>query len=92
MDKYQQQRIGGAKQIIIMAHRLARAANIPLDKLEWDKGQQIVERPIHVLTVTSGVKSVTAEFSDDWLADYPGRVGTEKANHVLAGIIHQLSQ
>ena len=91
-DSYQQQRQEGAKLIIQKANQLAQNDNLKIDKIEWNHGQPIIDRANHVLSITANGKTVKDEFPDEWLADYSGRVGTEKANAVLSGIIHQLRQ
>lgn len=89
--EYQQQLLEGASQIVEKAYQIAEKAGILLDSCEWDNGQKIADRSIHTLTITSGGKSAEGEFLDDWLADYPGKVGTEKANTVLREMIRLLS-
>lgn len=89
-DTYQQQRQEGARLIVQKGNELAQHHDIKLDKIEWNGGQPIARRTGHVLAATANDKTVTAEFPDEWLADYPGRAGTEKANAVLSEIMRQL--
>jgi hypothetical protein len=91
-DVYHQQRIDGARQLIEKANKLAKIRGIVLDRCEWDHGQPIVSRAKHILSVLSSGKTTTGEFPDDWLADYPGRVGIEKANAVLSEMIRRLGE
>ena len=91
-DSYQQQRQEGANLIIQKANQLAQNNGLQIDKIEWNHCQPIVDRANHVLSITANGKTVKREFPDEWLADYPGRVGTEKANAVLSGIIRELRQ
>lgn len=91
-DVYHQQRIDGARQIIEKANELAQLLGMTLDKCEWDHGQPIVYRRKHILWVASSGKTTTGEFPDEWLADYPGRVGMEKANAVLSEMIRRLRE
>lgn len=86
-DIYQQQRREGAALIAKKARELARAQGFVIEHIEWDQGQPIQDRTKHLLAVTVGGKTLTGEFPDEWLADYPGRVGTEKADAMLASMI-----
>lgn len=76
--------------MIQKVNELAQKDGLKIDKIEWNHGQPVNSRSNHVLSVTANGKTIKGEFPDEWLADYPGRVGTEKANAVLSGIIHQL--
>lgn len=89
-DIYQQQRQEGAKLMVQKVNALAQNNGLKIDKIEWNYGQPITSRSTHVLSVTANGKTIKDEFPDEWLADYPGHVGTEEANAVLSGIVRQL--
>ncbi len=90
-NAYELQRQEGAQEIINKAHEVARSAGISLDNCVWDNGQELVERNKHILKISSGRKSMTGEFPDTWLADYPGGAGTEKTDALLREMVRRLS-
>ncbi len=51
----------------------------------------MVKRDKHILEISSGSKTMTGEFPDTWLADYPGRAGTEKTDALLREMVRRLS-
>jgi len=90
IDNYHEQRLNGARLIAETAAEFAQAQEITLERTEWDLGQAIIRRTNHILSLTAKGQTITGEFPDEWLADYPGRVGTEKANSLLEEMIRQL--
>lgn len=88
--RYEEQRSEGAEQILKRAKQLAADAGIKIEKAEWDGGKPIAEKDNHSLSVTANGRTVSGQFPDEWLADYPGRAGNEKANAVLSEIIRKL--
>jgi hypothetical protein len=90
-DTYDQQRLDGARLIVERAIELAKAQGITLEKTEWDHGRAIGNRTKHTLSLTAKGKTITGELPDEWLADYPGRVGTEKATMMLKEMVRSLS-
>ncbi|MBC8491618.1 MAG: hypothetical protein H8D42_03570 [Candidatus Marinimicrobia bacterium] len=89
-NEYHKQRLKGADQIAEKAHQLARKGGISLESCVWDHGREIVDRDKHTLAISSGGKTARGEFPDEWLADYPGKVGTEKADAVLREMIRSV--
>ena len=89
-DKYQSQRLQGAREIIDTVNTFAKEKGFSLDSCVWDEGQEIVERLMHTLTITVGSKLSRGKFPDEWLADYPGKVGTEKTDALLMQMISGL--
>jgi hypothetical protein len=87
---YVQQRRDGAKQIAKAAEKMADSVGINLERIEWDKERGITDTANHELAVSANGKTITGQFPDEWLADYPGYVGTEKANRVLSEMIRKL--
>jgi len=88
--RYREQILEGAGQILKEAKKLAAEAAINIEKAEWDDGNPILERENHSLSITANAKTIAGLFPDEWLADYPGGVGNEKANAVLSEIIKKL--
>lgn len=87
---YDKQRLDGARLIIDKAIELAKSKEITFQITEWDHGQAISHKAEHTLSLTAKEKTVSGKFPDEWLVDYPGRVGTEKANARLSEMINQL--
>lgn len=90
--RYEEQRSEGARQIIKVAEKLATEAGIKIERAEWDGGKLIAEKDNHSLSITANGKTISGQFPDEWLADYPGRAGNEKANAVLSEIIRKLKK
>jgi len=90
--RYDQQRTEGADQIIKTAEKLAIEAGIKLQRAEWNSGKLIIEKTNHLLSITANGRTITGQFPDEWLADYPGRAGSEKAKAVLAEMIRKLTK
>ena len=90
-NAYELQRQEGAQEIINKAHEVATSAGISLDNCVWDNGQELVKRDKHILEISSGRKTMTGEFPDTWLADYPGKAGTEKTDALLRKMIRHLA-
>jgi hypothetical protein len=88
--RYEQQRSEGADQIIKAAEKLSTEVGIKIERSEWDTGKPISEKTNHSLSITAKGKTITSQFPDEWLADYPGGVGTEKAKAVLSEMIRKL--
>ena len=91
MSGYGEQRKKGALDIAALARTTAEEANITIVKCAWDNGQEMNEKSKHVLVLTSNENCVEAEFSDEQLADYPGRVGTEHTDSIILKMIRHLS-
>lgn len=89
-ESYHKQRLEGAHLIIKKAEEMAKELNISIDKIEWDKGATIRDRESHILTVTSGSRMIQEKFSDESLADFPGKVGTESTTKKIRKIIQCL--
>ena len=87
-----QQRLDGANQILKSVEKMAAAAGIKIEKAEWDNGRPIIDITNHKLAISAKGKIITGQFPDDWLVDYPGQVGTEKARGVLSEMIRKLSK
>ena len=91
-NMYNQQRLQGKDQIEEYFHELAEERGITLDTCEWDQGREIGNRENHILEITSNGRRIRREFSDERLADYPGRVGNERTNAILNEMILELSE
>lgn len=90
-NEYSAQRSAGAKMIIIKAQKIAECNGIKITKIYWDKEEKIIgEKTNHLLVIYSLNKAVKRKFPDEWLADYPGNAGNEKANAILAGMVGEL--
>lgn len=89
MNEYEQQRLVGSRKIIEKAKILAQRENLIIDKILWNNGEPIDDRRNHILAITANCKTYTGIFCDEWLADYPGGVGLEKANYVLSALIRK---
>lgn len=87
---YKEQRTEGAEQIIKVAEKFASEIGIKIERTEWDCGKPIAEKDNHSLSITANGKTISGQFPDEWLADYPGLLGNEKANAVLSEIIKKL--
>lgn len=91
-DRYKQQRLEGARLIIEKAKEIALEAKVSLDKIKWDFSAPIVERDFHVLMIISGNRNIQERFSDESLADFPGKVGTEITVKKIKNMIHALNR
>lgn len=91
-DCYTQQRLDGADQILKEAEKMALAAGIKIEKAAWDNGRPIIEMTNHELAITAQGEKIIGQFPDEWLADYPGRAGTEKAKGILSEMIRKLGK
>lgn len=89
-DRYARERAGGAAKIVEAAKTMAAAVGIKFESIVWDKGRPIFDRTNHELAITANGKTIVGEFPDEWLADYPGGAGIEKANSVLSEMIRKL--
>ncbi len=76
-NSYHHQRIEGSHLIIEKVKEIALKSNIVLNKIEWNRGNPIAERDFHILEIVAGRKSIKERFSDESLADFPGKAGTE---------------
>ena len=90
--RYEEQRLEGAGQIIKAAEKLATEAGVKIERAEWDGGKPMAEKANHSLSITANGKTISGQFPDEWLADYPGRAGNEKANAVLSEMIRKLKR
>lgn len=90
-DIYSEQRLDGARLIAEKATQLAHSKGIILERIEWDNDLPIVDRTNHILSLTYKGKTITGKFPDEWLADYPARVGIEKAKALIKEMVRQLS-
>lgn len=86
-NEHHSQRVQGAREIIGKAKNFAKEKGLSMDSCVWDEGQEIVERLMHTLTITSGTKLSRGKFPDEWLADYPGKAGSEKTDALLMQMI-----
>lgn len=89
-DSYRQQRLEGARLIIEKIKEIALEAKVSLNKIEWDSNAPIADRAFHTLMIISGNKSIQEKFSDESLADFPGKVGTESTIKKIKSMIHAL--
>ena len=87
---YDKQRREGAEKVLRKAQDLAEVAGIELTRIAFDDGREIVLREKHVLILALGEKVVQIGLSDEALADYPGRVGTEATIAMLCCGINEL--
>jgi len=90
--RYDEQRLEGAGQIIKTAEELASEVGIKIERAEWDDGKPISNKDNHSLSITANGKTISGQFPDEWLADYPGRAGNEKANSALREMIRSLKK
>ena len=65
---------------------------LEFEDVELDNGKDIGNNELHILEIRTGEKSESDNFSDEWLADYPGIVGTEKTDNKLKEMIRKLSE
>lgn len=88
--EYDQQRSEGASMIESKLREFAKHEGIDVVSCVWNKGRPIQERDTHELVASTGPKNQSAEFSDEQLADYPGRVGTEHTEAMIREVVRRL--
>ncbi len=88
-EEYATQRRAGSEQIIAKLREFAKERNIEIDAATWAPGAPAVDHP---LAVSADGKIATARFADEQLADYPGRVGTERTDAMLRELVQRLAR
>lgn len=88
--EYDQQRARGAEQIEGKLRDLAKHEGVEIKFMRRDGGGPIMRHNEHDLVVSTSTKTQTAKFSDEQLADYPGRVGTAHTEAMLREIVRRL--
>lgn len=83
-------RARGAHNIAAEAKRLAAAAGVAPIGVTWDRGEQLLPRPSHVLELFRGTAYATATFSDAELTHYPDRLTKARTEVKLAAIVTDL--
>ena len=92
MAEYEEQRANGASQIIARVKELAQQGDVEIDTCEWDGGGPVVKHARHELVVKAkNEKSASAIFSDEQLADHPGKVGTAATEAMLREMMRHLA-
>lgn len=91
MSKYDEQRRKGAAQLLDQLKVLAQEAGVELVLCEWDGGELIDGREKHELVAGTKSSHARAEFSDEQLADYPGKAGTGAAEAMLRELVRSLT-
>jgi len=92
MTDYAYQRLRGAKAIITEALTTAQKFELANITCIWDDGREIADSPAHILVISSGATSVRGSFTDEELADFPGKVGTESTKQKLHAMLYSLSK
>lgn len=90
MSAYDEQRKQGAQKIAARAKAIAIESNISIIKCEWDNDQEISDIAVHKLVLGSDQNSIEVEFSDEQLADYPGKAGTERTDSTIREAVRHL--
>lgn len=89
-NDYYHQRQVGAQEIMAMARQIAREAGLAELHCEWDHGRPIVERDSYTLKLASDNVSCQGTFSDEELADFSGKVGTQHTKSKITTMIKTL--
>lgn len=89
-NDYHEQRRLGAQEIVAMIRVTAHEAGLADIHCEWDYGHPMVERDNHILNLFFGKCSCQDTFSDEELADFPGKVGTERTKAKITAMIKTL--
>ena len=82
----------GAEKIISRAKELADKDGIMINECIWDDGKEMDYRDKHKLEIFADGMSITAEFSDEKLEDYPGKAGTEQTEAIICAMIKRLKE
>lgn len=90
MVEYDDQRALRAEQIVERLKALAKERGVEITDCGWDDRGGVIEHARHELAANTKSKSVTATFSDEQLADYPGKVGTGATEGMLREMVNRL--
>ena len=90
MSAYDERRKQGAQEIAARAKEIALESNFSLVICEWDSGQEIADIAVHKLVLASDQNSIEVEFSDEQLADYSGKAGTERTDSTIREAVRHL--
>jgi hypothetical protein len=89
---YKKQRLEGSKQIVAKLRELAKDRGFEIESIVWNRDGSLDERAAHELAISARGKSIIVKFSDEQLADYPGRVGTAKTDAMVRNIVADLGK
>jgi hypothetical protein len=84
------ERLAGADAITSRAKELANELGIHIIECIWDEGREMADRDSHLLEILTEDRSISGSFSDEQLADYQGKVGTERTEATLGEMIRSL--
>lgn len=89
-DSEAMNRARGADQIAGEARRLASAAGVFPIGVTWDRGEQLLPKPSHILEIFRGNAYAAAMFSDAELTYFPDRVTKARTEVKLSAMVTDL--
>lgn len=89
-DTANEERHNGSIQIIERLKEMAQEEAVEITRCVWNGGGSILNRERQSLEVTTRDGSITVAFSDEQVADYPGRTGTERTEAMLRDVLRRL--
>ena len=89
-DAHAMDRASGADGIANEARRRAAAAGVVPIGVTWNRGEQLVARPSHLLEIFRGNAYATAMFSDAELMHFPDRLTKARTDIKLEAVVNDL--
>jgi hypothetical protein len=80
----------GADQIAEEARRMASVAGVAPIGVTWDRGEQLVPKPSHILEIFRGNAHAAAMFTDAELTYFPDRVTKARTEVKLCAMVTDL--